>query len=93
VTDTTASRAALDRATALAPESRETLLAEGVYHYYARGDFPGASERFETLLRGRPGDTEALYWQALLYRRLGRFEEAAGILDGLRQDDPRNRRS
>ena len=90
VTDTTASRKALDRALALAPGSRETLLAEGIYLYYARADFAGASERFTTLLRDRPEDTEAMYWQALLFRRLGRFEEAVQILERLQEDDPRN---
>ena len=90
VTDTTATREALDRAIALAPDSRETLLAEGVYLYYARGDFAAASERFAAVLRARPDDAEAMYWQALLFRRLGRFEESVESLERLLEDDPRN---
>ena len=90
VTDTTATREALDHAIALAPDSPETLVAEGVYLYYARGDFAGASERFATVLRQRPDDAEAMYWQALLFRRLGRFEEAVESLERLLEDDPRN---
>ena len=90
VTDTTAARAALDRAMALAPDARETAIAEGVYRYYARGDFAGAGERFAAILRKNPRDGETLYWQALVLRRLGRWAEALDSMERAREADPRN---
>ena len=90
VTDTTATRAALDRAAALAPDARETVLAEGVYLYYAHADFSGAADRFSALLRRQPDDAEALDWQGLVLRRLGRWDEALGSMERARNADPRN---
>ncbi|HJR54367.1 MAG TPA: adenylate/guanylate cyclase domain-containing protein, partial [Gemmatimonadota bacterium] len=90
VSDTTATRAALDRAAALAPDARETKLAEGVYLYYARADFAGAADRFSAILRRQPDDAEALDWQGLVLRRLGRWDEALGSMERARDADPRN---
>ncbi|CAN5869194.1 adenylate/guanylate cyclase domain-containing protein [soil metagenome] len=75
-TDTTEAREALDRAVALAPEARETTLAEGVYLYYAKADFAAADERFQAALARWPDDVELLGWRSLVVRRLGRWEEA-----------------
>ncbi|HET7691463.1 MAG TPA: adenylate/guanylate cyclase domain-containing protein, partial [Gemmatimonadota bacterium] len=72
-TDTTGARQALARAVALAPESRETLVAEGVYLYYARADFDGADERFRAALTRWPDDADLLLWRSLVTRRLGRW--------------------
>jgi TolB-like protein/Flp pilus assembly protein TadD len=90
VSDTTATRAALERAAALAPDARETKLAEGVYLYYARADFAGAADRFSALLRRQPDDAEALNWQGLVQRRLGRWDEALVSMESARDADPRN---
>ena len=89
-TDTTAARAALDRAAALAPEARETLVAEGVYLYYAKADFAGADDRFQAALSRWPDDAELIGLRSLVVRRLGRWEEALGLGERARAIDPRN---
>ena len=83
-------RDALDRAVELAPEARETALAEGIYLYYARADFSAAAERFETILSRSPDDSEALLGYALVLRRLGRWGEAIDVGERARDIDPRN---
>ncbi|CAN5869258.1 adenylate/guanylate cyclase domain-containing protein [soil metagenome] len=89
-TDTTGAREALDRAVALAPESRETKLAEGVYLYYAKADFAAADGRFEEALSRWPEDAELLGWRLLVVRRLGRWKEALEYGLRARAIDPRN---
>lgn len=89
-TDTTGAREALDRAVALAPESRETKLAEGVYLYYAKADFAAADGRFEEALSRWPEDAELLGWRMLVVRRLGRWKEALEYGLRARAIDPRN---
>jgi TolB-like protein/class 3 adenylate cyclase/Flp pilus assembly protein TadD len=83
-------REALDRAVALAPDARETALAEGIYLYYAKADFAAAAERFEAILSRSPDDSEALLGYALVLRRLGRWQEGIEIGARARTIDPRN---
>ena len=89
-TDTTGAREALDRATALAPEERETIVAEAVYLYYAKADFDGADDRFQEALSRWPDDPELLGLRSLVVRRLGRWEEALELGERARAIDPRN---
>jgi len=89
-TDTTSARAALDRAAALAPEARETLVAEGVYLYYAKADFAEADERFRAALSRWPDDAELLGLRSLVVRRLGRWGDALELGERARTIDPRN---
>jgi TolB-like protein/Tfp pilus assembly protein PilF len=89
-TDTTSARQALDRAVALAPGERETALAQGVYYYYAKGDFQTSADHFESALRSWPEDAELLNYRSLVLRRLGRWEEALDGQELAHQIDPRN---
>ena len=89
-TDTTGAREALDRAAALAPEARETIVAEGVYLYYAQADFGAADDRFREALSRWPDDAELLGLRSLVVRRLGRWEEALELGESARAIDPRN---
>jgi TolB-like protein/class 3 adenylate cyclase len=89
-TDTTGAREALDRAAALAPEARETIVAEGVYLYYARADFAAADDRFREALSRWPDDPDLLGWRSLVVRRQGRWEEALELGERARAIDPRN---
>jgi len=83
-------REALDRAIALAPEARETALAEGIYLYYARADFAAAADRFQKILSRSPDDSEALIGYSLVLRRLGRWGEVIEVGERARGVDPRN---
>ena len=89
-TDTTGAREALDRAEALAPEARETIVAEGVYLYYAKADFAAADDRFRDALSRWPDDPDLLGWRSLVVRRQGRWEEALELGERARAIDPRN---
>lgn len=89
-TDTTGAREALDRAAALAPDSRETIVAEGVYLYYARADFAAADDRFREALSRWPDDADLIGLRSLVVRRLGRWEEALELGERARAIDPRN---
>ena len=89
-TDTTGAHQALDRAVALAPEARETIVAEGVYLYYAKADFAEADERFQAALSRWSEDAELLGLRSLVVRRLGRWEESLELGQRARAIDPRN---
>jgi tetratricopeptide (TPR) repeat protein len=89
-TDTTGAREALDRAVALAPDARETALAEGVYLYFAKADFAEAEDRFQKALSRWPDDPDLLGWRAIVVRRLGRWEESVELGEKARALDPRN---
>ncbi|HYO46163.1 MAG TPA: tetratricopeptide repeat protein, partial [Gemmatimonadota bacterium] len=89
-TDTTGAREALDRAAALAPEARETIVAEGVYLYYARADFGAADDRFREALSRWPEDADLIGLRSLVVRRQGRWEEALELGERARAIDPRN---
>jgi serine/threonine-protein kinase len=89
-TDTTGAREALDRAVALAPDARETTVAEGVYLYYAKADFAGADDRFREALSRWPDDAELIGLRSLVVRRLGRWDEALELGARARAIDPRN---
>jgi serine/threonine-protein kinase len=83
-------REALDRSIALAPQARETALAEGIYLYYAKADFAAAADRFRKILSRSPDDSEALIGYSLVLRRLGRWGEAIEVGERARGIDPRN---
>ena len=89
-TDTTGARQALDRAAALAPEARETIVAEGVYLYYAKADFAAADARFREAISRWPEDADLVGLRSLVVRRLGRWEEALELGERARAIDPRN---
>jgi tetratricopeptide (TPR) repeat protein len=83
-----AARAALDRAEELAPDSPETLLAQGYWHYWGRMDYPAALERYEAARERLPGSTELSNLIAYVLRREGRIEEAAELLASGSDVDP-----
>ena len=89
-TDTTGAREALDRAEALAPEARETIVANGVYLYYAKADFAAADDRFREALSRWPDDPVLLGWRSLVLRRQGRWEESLELGERAQAIDPRN---
>jgi len=89
-TDPTGAREALDRAIALAPDARETVVSQGVYLYYAKADFAGADERFREALARWPENADLLAWRSLVVRRLGRWDEALELGERALAIDPRN---
>ncbi len=84
------SKAALEVAQRLAPETRETLFAQAAYFYHGLQDYERAAEAYTRLTQERPGDAEAFNRLGAVRRRQARWSEA---LPNLRQAvdlDPRN---
>jgi serine/threonine protein kinase/Flp pilus assembly protein TadD len=68
---------AVDRALELEPDLPQAHKALGYYHYWSMKDYQPALDAFDVALRDLPGDEELVSGIAYVYRRQGRFEEAA----------------
>ena len=88
--DTTPARRSLDALQALDPGGADALYTEGVYEYYAQGDFEAALGPLQQARRVRPGDPEILQHEGWVLRRLGRWDEAMELIDRAIRVDPRN---
>jgi TolB-like protein/Tfp pilus assembly protein PilF len=75
-----AAKAALDRATSLAPDLPQVQRARAQYLYFVQRDFERASALMEQVQRGLPNDMRTWFFSALVDRRVGRWEDAVGNL-------------
>jgi TolB-like protein/Flp pilus assembly protein TadD len=78
----------LQKAQALAPESAETLTAEGYYHYWGHLDYVAALSAFGRALEHEPGNTRAMKGKANTLRRRGRLEESIALMEKVVSLDP-----
>jgi TolB-like protein len=78
----------LQKAQALAPESAETLIAEGYYHYWGHLDYATALNAFGRALEHEPGNTGAMKGMASTLRRMGRLEESIALMEKVVSLDP-----
>jgi serine/threonine-protein kinase len=85
-----AAEAALQRATALRPNSVETHLARGAHLYYAFRDYKGALSELEAARAGLPNDPRILQLTGLILGRQGKPEEGLRVLEQAVALDPRN---
>ena len=83
-------KAAAEAAARLAPDMPETHVALGTLYYHGFRDYPRAIEEFEAARRTRPNDALATLSLAAVVRRLGRWEQSAGLLSEAARLDPRN---
>jgi len=83
-------RTAIERARAAQPDLELLPLAAGIDAYYCRSDFATADVRFAEAVNAIPGDTRALFYRAMVLRRLGRLEEALGLQRRALLIDPLN---
>jgi TolB-like protein/Tfp pilus assembly protein PilF/predicted Ser/Thr protein kinase len=74
-------KAAVDKAYELDPGSPAVQMALGYYYYYGNHEFKRALEYFEMAGNARPNDIDALDAIAFIDRRLGRWDEAAVLLE------------
>ncbi|MDH4020765.1 MAG: tetratricopeptide repeat protein, partial [Xanthomonadales bacterium] len=79
---------ALQHAQALAPESPDTLTAEGYYHYWGHLDYAQAIAAFDRALEREPGNYLALRGKAYALRRLGSFDESIALMEKAISMDP-----
>ncbi|NNJ65265.1 MAG: hypothetical protein HKP16_06845, partial [Xanthomonadales bacterium] len=80
----------LQRAQELAPDSVETLVARGYYHYWGYLDYPPADAAFDRALELSPNHLLAIAGKAFVARRDRRFDEALTLLEMGRRLDPLN---
>ncbi len=95
--DTTTARLAkakdaVDRATALAPDSPEVLRAGARYSTAGTGDYVRATEQLHALLRLQPNDTETRHALGLAQLAQGRWPEAIASWRTVALLDPSNPR-
>lgn len=81
---------ALQQAQALAPESPETLTAEGYYHYWGYLNYVQAIAAFDRALAREPGNFLALRGKAYALRRLGSVDESIATMEKVVLMDPLN---
>ena len=74
--DANAARAAIDRATALQPESTEVGLMLGLYHYWVNLDYSSALTEVDRVLALETGNERAWAIKGWILRRAGRWSEA-----------------
>jgi TolB-like protein/Flp pilus assembly protein TadD len=79
---------ALQQAQALAPESPDTLTAEGYYHYWGHLDYAQAIAAFDQALEREPGNFLALRGKAYALRRLGSLDESIALMEKTISMDP-----
>jgi TolB-like protein/Flp pilus assembly protein TadD len=87
-----ASLAALERARELDADMPEFHLAAGEYYYRSALDYAQAFAEFDLAARGMPHAPEPLIARALVYKRMGRWEQALETFEQAKVLDPRNPR-
>ena len=83
-------RQALDRALDLAPNAVETLLAQGYFYFYGRGDAEEALRSFRQAQRLKPSDASVINAIGLILRGQGEWEAAVERFQEARSLDPRS---
>jgi TolB-like protein/Tfp pilus assembly protein PilF len=81
---------ALENALRLQPDSLDTRLAEGYYHYRVGHDYDRAREILERVHSRWPNNSEAPRRLALVARRQGRWDESLVHFQKALELDPRN---
>ena len=81
-------KAELDKLEALAPDSPEFRLARGNWYRLGEGRYEDALDEFDALAEFWPGDLRVMSERAVLYQRLGRWEESLGAFGDVRELDP-----
>lgn len=82
-----AARESIDTANTIAPDTVETLIAEGYYYYWGFLDYRRADSYIDRALQKAPNNAEVWSLKGYVARRDGRFKEAVTALEnGLRLD-------
>ena len=81
----------LRMAARFAPNSIETHMARGYFHYWGHLDYVAADAEFEVALEQSPNYPLAIAGKAFAARRAGRFEEAITLLEMGTRLDPLNK--
>jgi TolB-like protein len=85
-----AARKALQNARRLAPAAPETLMAQGLEHYWLQRDYEGAKAIFERVRVQFPNFAEAVWTLGAIARRQGHWQESRKLYDETLALDPQN---
>jgi serine/threonine-protein kinase len=66
----------------------ETLIAQGFYYYYCKKDLEKALEFFNNAAQKDTGDYEPLFYAAMVYRRMGKWNETSNLIKQIIALDP-----
>ena len=80
----------IERARALAPNARETLVAEGDFQYRVKNDYAGADAAVRAALEESPRDAGLWLLHGSTVRRLGDLDASSEAFERLRALDPKN---
>jgi TolB-like protein/Flp pilus assembly protein TadD len=80
----------VDRALTLAPDSAESHVALGIYHYHGYRQYEQALTEFRRAIELRPNSLDALVDSAYVYRRRGEWERALSEMSKAEKLDPRD---
>ena len=69
----------IDKALKLDPGLAEAQIALGFYYYYCEEDYDKALFHFGKAASKMPGDYQPLYYQSLVYRRMGKWKETLDL--------------
>jgi serine/threonine-protein kinase len=78
------------RAVALAPDLAEAHIAMGYYHYWGRLDYAAALKEFAIAAKQEPSNAEVAYVSGLVFRREGKWDQAAASFRHAVELDPRS---
>jgi tetratricopeptide (TPR) repeat protein len=85
-------QAAIDRATALAPEDPEVVFVRGLYRYHGFLDYEAALAELRRAATVDPGRAEPYEWMGYVQRRSGRLPDAITSLERAVELDPQSAR-
>jgi serine/threonine-protein kinase len=85
-------QAAIDRATALAPEDPDVVFVRGLYRYHGFLDYEGALAELRRAATVDPGRAEPYEWMGYVQRRSGRLPDAITSLERAIELDPQSTR-
>ena len=83
-----AAQQALAKATSMAPELVEVMLADAYHQYWVVQDYDGARSRFDALSAKWPSNSDVLVALASITRRQGRWDESKGYFERAIALDP-----
>jgi tetratricopeptide (TPR) repeat protein len=85
-------QAAIDRATALAPEDPAVVFVRGLYRYHGFLDYEAALAELRRAATVDPGRAEPYEWMGYVQRRSGRLTDAITSLERAMELDPQSTR-
>lgn len=78
----------IDKALSIDPDLAEAQIALGFYYYYCEVDYDKALFHFGKAAGMMPGDYQPIYYQSLVYRRMGKWKETLDLTNQVIRMNP-----